>query len=117
MDDGQSMGLSQWEIQEFKRENEEMVKYFDQQYEEVVKAEQSTTEIVELIGLLTEELLRQDGTVVSIDQAILKSLENLELGNEELKKAQERGKQNRTVFITVVLTLAFALVFLDWYKS
>ena len=117
MDDGQNMELSQWEIQEFKRENEEMVKYFDQQYEEVVKAEQSTTEIVELIGLLTEELLRQDGTVMSIDQAILKSLENLELGNKELQKAQERGKQNRTVFITVVLTLAFSLVFLDWYKS
>ena len=116
-DDGMNMELSQWEIQEFKRENEEMVKYFDQQHEEVMKAEQKTTEIVELMGLFAQELLRQGGTVMSIYQAGLSTLENLELGNKELEKAKERGKQNRTVFITVVLTLAFSLVFLDWYKS
>ena len=112
-----NMELSNWEIQEFERENQEMVKLLEEEHKEVVAAEQKTTEIVELLSLFIEQVMNQDSVVANIDSAILQSLEDLMAGNKQLERAQKRGKQTRTIFITIVSTLAFSLLFLDWYKS
>merc|ERR1719361_2383934 len=111
----QSVNISQFEMQEFKQENEEMIKMMEEEEKEVSAAEYKTAEIVELLSLFSEQVINQESVVGNIEGAILGSLDDLMLGNKELEKAQKRGKETRTTFITVVLTLAFSLLFLDWY--
>eukprot|EP01083_Nonionella_stella_P249727 863190_1 len=111
------MELSTMEIQEFKKENEEMIQLLEQEHKEVTAAEQKTAEIVDLLNLFTDQVINQESVVTSIGTAISGSLDNLELANKALEQANKRGKDTRTVFITVVLTLTFSLLFLDWYKS
>eukprot|EP01084_Bolivina_argentea_P087291 157668_1 len=112
-----NMELSNMEIQEFKKENEEMIQLLEQEHKEVTAAEQKTAEIVDLLNLFTDQVINQESVVTSIGTAISGSLDNLELANKALEQANKRGKDTRTVFITVVLTLTFSLLFLDWYKS
>ena len=111
------MDLSNLEIQEFMKENEDMVKMLEEEEQEVMLAEQKTVGIMDLMDMFTEQVVNQNSTIGGIETSILASLENLEIGNRELEKARERGKDTRTVFMTVVLTLTFSLLFLEWYKS
>lgn len=110
----ENMDLSNVEIQEFTKENEDMVK-MQKEEKEVMMAEKKTIKIQKLMHMLVEQEVNQNRTIGAIGRSILASMTNLEIGNREREKERERTKDTRTVFMTVVLTLAFSLLSLEWF--
>lgn len=83
----------------------------------VVKAERQTTEIVEMLNFIGEKVVEQDAVIGNIYDIIDTSLSNMKEGVKDLEKAKDRGQTTRLVFVSFVLALTFALLFLDWYKA
>lgn len=94
--------LSPEQLQIFAKENQDMMKYYEDTLDQVRTAEKSLLEISELQTQLANNLATQS---VFIDQLVADSIsttENLERGNKELKQAAERSSVASSFFYGAV---------------
>ncbi|KAI9817920.1 MAG: hypothetical protein M1832_004540 [Thelocarpon impressellum] len=90
--------LSPEQLQLFARENQDMLKHYEETLDQVRTAERSLVEISELQSVITGNLATQSA---HIDQLVADSLnteENVGGGNRQLKKAAERASTAKYVF-------------------
>ncbi|KAA8910884.1 hypothetical protein FN846DRAFT_493748 [Sphaerosporella brunnea] len=106
--------LSPDQLRIFEKENEGMLKHYEDTLEQVRTAESSLLEISELQTQLATNLATQN---VHIDNLIMDSLnttENIERGNKELKKASEKASFARSAFLGIVVFCSVVFVW-DWF--
>lgn len=102
--------LSQEQAQLFEQENSEMLQYYENQLDQVRKAESSILEISQLHNQLHANLQQQSE---HIDQLVMDSFsttENVGKGNVELKRASERQSTAQLVFYATVTFCSFLIV-------
>lgn len=90
--------LSPEQLQIFAKENQDMMKYYEDTLDQVRTAEKSLIEISEMQTQLASNLASQS---VFIDQLVADSIttvENLEKGNKQLKEASERSSMASSFF-------------------
>ncbi|KAI5813581.1 hypothetical protein BZA77DRAFT_117662 [Pyronema omphalodes] len=106
--------LSPEQLRIFEKENEGMVKYYEDTLEQVKTAESSLLEISELQTQLANNLAVQN---VHIDHLVMDSLattENVQRGNQQLKKANEKVSIARSAFFGTVVFCSVVFVW-DWF--
>ncbi|KAF8242243.1 hypothetical protein K440DRAFT_617782 [Wilcoxina mikolae CBS 423.85] len=107
-------GLSPDQLRIFEKENEGMLKHYEDTLEQVRTAESSLLEISELQTQLATNLATQN---VHIDNLVMDSLattENIQRGNKELKKASEKASIARSAFFGTAVFCGVVFIW-DWF--
>ncbi|KAF6234535.1 hypothetical protein HO173_007160 [Letharia columbiana] len=90
--------LSPEQLQLFARENQDMLKQYEDTLDQVRTAERSMLEISELQTSLVQNLDVQTANISQLVSDSFSTTENVGSGNKELKKATERKSTARMVF-------------------
>ncbi|KAK3176837.1 hypothetical protein OEA41_008162 [Lepraria neglecta] len=90
--------LSPEQLQLFARENQDMLKHYEDTLDQVRTAERSMIEISELQTTLVQNLDIQSANISQLVAESLSTTENVGGGNKELKRATERKSTARMVF-------------------
>lgn len=102
--------LTQEQMQLFASENSEMLKHYEDQLDQVRKAEESILEISGLHNQLHASLEQQTEQIDLLVQDSYLTTENLGRGNKELKRASERRSTAQAVFYSTVAFCSFLVV-------
>lgn len=102
--------LSQEQAQLFAEENSEMLQYYENQLDQVRKAESSILEISELHNQLHANLEQQSEHIDQLVEDSFSTTENVGKGNVELKRASERRSTAQAVFYSTVAFCGFLVV-------
>jgi len=90
--------LSPDQLQIFAKENQDMIKHYEETLDQVRTAERSLLEISELQTQLATNLAVQSNHIDQLMADSVLTAENMEAGNKQLKKATERSSPARWVF-------------------
>ncbi|KAL7268169.1 hypothetical protein RUND412_009222 [Rhizina undulata] len=107
-------GLTREQLQLFEKENEGLVKHYEDALTQVRTAEKSLLEISELQTQLANNLAVQNAHIENLVSDSLQTTENMKRGNKELKKAGERFTMARTAFWSAA-TFAGVVIVWDWF--
>jgi len=102
--------LSQDQLQLFAEENNELLKHYEDQLDQVRTAERSVLEISELHSTLHANIQQQSENIDQLVQDSYLTTENLGKGNKELKRASERRSTAQAVFYSTVAFCSFLVV-------
>lgn len=93
------------------RENENMIKHYENKLDQVKTAESSLLEIAALQNTLSLSLSTQSAQLEQLITDSLSTTDNIGTGNKELKKASERKSTAKVIFWTTVIGCSF---FVAW---
>jgi syntaxin 18 len=91
-------GLNPEQLQIFEREQQDMLRHYNEELNKIKTAESSLLEISQLQSQLAMNLETQSAHIDQLVQDSYMTTENVGSGNKELKKASERPSTARTVF-------------------
>ena len=109
--------LSPEEIQLFEKENEKMYEDLMSLKDDVQQIETKVVKIAELQQIFTEKVLQQKDDIETIASNTVRASENINDGNEEIRKAIQNRASIRVYILFFLLVMAFTLLFLDWYNE
>lgn len=110
-EDGMRQQLTQEQLQVFAEENNELLKHYEDQLDQVRTAEKSILEISELHSTLHANLQQQSEHIDQLVQDSYLTTENVGRGNKELKKASERRSTAQMLFWS---TAGFCTFLVAW---
>ena len=113
----EDLQLSPEEMQLFEQENEKMFDDFMSLRDEVQQIESKVVKIAELQQIFTEKVLQQKDDIDLVAHNAVAATENVQDGNEELRKAIQRNASTRVYVLFFLLVMSFTLLFLDWYNE
>lgn len=73
-------------------------------------------EIAKLQEIFTEKVLQQEVELNRVNETIISSTENIRGANEQLREAMKKNAGFRVWVLFFIITLAFTVLFLDWYN-
>lgn len=73
-------------------------------------------EIAQLQEIFTEKVLQQEVELNRVNETIVSSTENIRGANEQLREAMKKNAGFRVWVLFFIITLAFTVLFLDWYN-
>ncbi|RPB16986.1 hypothetical protein P167DRAFT_561931 [Morchella conica CCBAS932] len=106
--------LTPEQLQLFEKENDELIKHYEDALDQVRTAEKSLIEISSLQTQLATNLATQNAYIDNLVQDAMQTTENVERGNKELKKAGEKITIARTAFWGAVVFSGVVFVW-DWF--
>ena len=65
--------------------------------------------------IAAEKATEQHSEIETLHELAVESRDNIERGTEQLRQAEERERGGTQITVVFTLTLAFALLFLDWF--
>ncbi|KAI5784620.1 hypothetical protein EDC01DRAFT_662738 [Geopyxis carbonaria] len=107
-------GLTPDQLRIFEKENEGMLKHYEDTLEQVRTAESSLLEISELQTQLAMNLVHQNVHIDNLMQDSMATEDNMQRGNKELKKAAEKASLARTAFFASVGFASVVFIW-DWF--
>lgn len=108
--------LSPEEIQILKKENNVLYDEINAVNEEVESLTSKVEEISRLQGIFAENILGQEEGLSSLSTTMISATENTREGNDEIREAIKKGAGFRVWVLFAIITLAFTILFLDWYN-
>jgi len=109
--------LSPEEMQLFERENEKMYVDLMSLKDDIQQIETKVVKIAELQEIFTEKVLQQKDDINNIATNAISATENVNEGNEEIRKAIQKSGTIRVYVLFFLLVMSFTLLFLDWYNE
>jgi len=109
--------LSPEEMQLFERENEKMYEDLMSLKDDIQQIETKVVKIAELQEIFTEKVLQQKDDINNIATNAISTTENVNEGNEEIRKAIQKSGTIRVYVLFFLLVMSFTLLFLDWYNE
>ncbi|KAH0544280.1 hypothetical protein FGG08_001543 [Glutinoglossum americanum] len=103
--------LSPEQLQLFARENQDMLKHYEDTLDQVRTAERSLVEISELQTTLVNNLATQSEHIDQLVADSFQTTENVGGGNKQLKKAAERKSTAKYVFYGTVAFSGFLIIY------
>ncbi|KOS18249.1 Syntaxin ufe1 [Escovopsis weberi] len=103
-------GLTSEQVQMFEEDNLNMMEHYESTLDKVRTAEKSILEISELQTMLVNNLTAQSEAIESLVADSMVNADNVEGGNEELKKATERPSTARYTFFAASGLCAFLII-------
>jgi syntaxin 18 len=116
-DEDGDMGLSVADMQMMEAENASLMQELDGNLDQMRHAEAKMHDIVNMLSLFSSKVLEQSETIECIYDEAVESSSHVRMGNQQLRKALDRGVNNRLVTLFALLLASFSLLFLDWYSS
>lgn len=108
--------LSADQIQQFEREESELLKSTQTDLQSLKLAESSLLEIASLQTQLAMHLTQQSELTDKLWDEAVTVTGKVEEGNVQLKKAKERNRESRIALLVFLLVSSASLVFLDYYS-
>ncbi|KAJ6220103.1 hypothetical protein RDWZM_005915 [Blomia tropicalis] len=112
-----SHGLTAEEIQVFKDEGVRMYDQMNSMADEVKTIGKKLTEIAKLQEAFSENVLKQEMDLGHLNTSTITSTEYIREGNEQLRDAMRKNAGFRVMILFFITTLAFVVLFLDWYND
>lgn len=109
--------LDPMEVQEMEQENRHLMEQLNDNLDQVRQAEQKMVEIAGMLSLFSTKVLEQEAQISTIYDTAVDSTARIRSGNEQLRKALDRGVNSRVMILFVLLLASFSLLFLDWYSQ
>lgn len=109
--------LTQEQIQQFEAEESLLLKATQSDLEALKTAESSLLEISSLQSQLAVHLSQQSELTDQLWSEAIEVSGRVQDGNQQLKKAKERGKDSRKWLLVFLFGSSFTLLFLDYYSS
>lgn len=75
------------------------------------------TEIAKLQEAFSENVLKQEMDLSHLNTTTIASTESIREGNEQLREAMRKNAGFRVFVLFFITTLAFVVLFLDWYNG
>ncbi|RWS24987.1 Syntaxin-18-like protein [Leptotrombidium deliense] len=104
------------EMQLFEKENTALFQEMNALADEVQQIEGSVIEISKLQEIFTDKVLQQEIDLNRVNQTSVNATENVRGGNEQLREAMKKNAGFRVWILFFIITLAFTILFLDWYN-
>ena len=108
--------LTPQEIQLFDQENSQLYDELNSLTDEVKVIGGKVMEIARLQEIFTEKVLQQEDDLDRLNSSVVASTEMVRDGNEQLREAIKKGAGFRVWVLFFIITLAFTVLFLDWYN-
>ncbi|GAA5969493.1 hypothetical protein JCM21900_002755 [Sporobolomyces salmonicolor] len=109
--------LTAEQIQQFEAEESELLKATQSDLEALKTAESSLLEIAALQSQLAVHLGQQAELTDKLWEDAVVVTGKVDEGNQQLKKAKERGRESRVWLLIFLFGSSFTLLFLDYYSS
>ena len=113
----QQLELNKHEIQVFEEENEHLFEDMNSLSDEVKDIELKVVEIARLQEIFTDNVLKQEVDLNKLNDLTISSTENIRGGNQQLREAMKKNAGFRVWILFFITTLAFTVLFLDWYND
>ena len=113
----QQLELSKHELQAFEEENQHLFKQMNSLSDEVKDIELKVIEIARLQEIFTDNVLKQEIDLNKLSDLTISSTENIRGGNQQLREAMKKNAGFRVWLLFFITTLAFTVLFLDWYND
>ncbi|ETN85354.1 hypothetical protein NECAME_06442 [Necator americanus] len=97
-------------------ENTRIFERFSHVHAHIEGLETQITEIQRLHGAFAEKIMEQERDIEIINEAALSTSENLNDGNEWIRRAISNSAGRRVVVLFCITVITFTLLFLDWYN-
>lgn len=108
--------LAPEEQKQFQLESKQIYDQMNSMNEEVMNITKKLTEISKLQELFSENVLKQECDLNNLNQSTITSNESIREGNEQLREAMRKNAGFRVWILFFITTLAFVVLFLDWYN-
>lgn len=108
--------LTQEDMQTFQRENDQLFDDLSALTDEVQQIGGKVVEIARLQEIFTDKVLQQEQDLTRLNDAVISTTENIRGGNEQLREAMRKSAGLRVWILFFIITLAFTVLFLDWYN-
>ncbi|EPS41667.1 hypothetical protein H072_4427 [Dactylellina haptotyla CBS 200.50] len=102
--------LSKDQLQIFAKENQDMVKYYEDTLDQIRSAEKSLIEISEMQNRIVMDIAAQSDHIDQLMADSVTTSQNVEQGNKQLKQAAQRASPARYVFQASVGFCAFLIL-------
>lgn len=109
--------FSEAQMQQLETENGGMLEEFETQLSSIRSVQTKLLEIAQLSNELGSHLASQTEMTDRLMTEAEETTMDVTRGNEQLDRAKRRNKTMRVYIVTIFLTLAFTLAFLDYYAS
>lgn len=104
------------EMQLFEKENVQLYDELNSLTDEVKVIGGKVMEIAKLQEIFTENVLKQENEIDRLNSTVIASTESVREGNDQLREAIKKGAGFRVWVLFSIITLAFTVLFLDWYN-
>ena len=104
------------EMQLFEKENVQLYDELNSLTDEVRVIGGKVMEIAKLQEIFTENVLKQENEIDRLNSTVIASTESVREGNDQLREAIKKGAGFRVWVLFSIITLAFTVLFLDWYN-
>jgi len=112
----EDQALTPQEIQMFDQENTQLYDELNSLTDQVKVIGGQVMEIARLQEIFTEKVLQQENELDRLNSSVVASTESIRDGNEQLREAIKKGAGFRVWVLFFIITLAFTVLFLDWYN-
>lgn len=103
-------GMDSDQVQLLEKENQDLIKHYENKLDQMRGVEKSMLEISELQTTLSMNLATQSAQIDQLVQDSLSTTENVGTGNKELRKASERKSTARAVFWATCIGCGVAVI-------
>jgi len=114
-DDYDDMELSASQIQEFEKENSNILQSVEKTLASIEEAQTRLMDISALQMELVTHLEQQSAVTEQLYEDAISATESMEKGNVQLVEAKRRGKDSRLFILIFLLGASFSLLFLHYY--
>lgn len=111
-----NLRLEPEERKQFQLESKQIYDQMNSMNEEVMTITKKLTEISKLQELFSENVLKQECDLNNLNLSTITSNESIREGNEQLREAMRKNAGFRVWILFFITTLAFVVLFLDWYN-
>ena len=105
------------QLQLYQSENNQMIQDFENQLDKVRTVQSKLMEIAELSSELQQHLQHQTEMTDRLMEEAVDTTRDVTKGNEQLTQAKRRNATYRIYIVTILMTLSFTLLFLDYYAA
>ena len=112
----QNNALTSEELQMFEEENTQLYDDLNSLTDEVKVLGGKVMEIAKLQEVFMENVLKQENEIDRLNSTVIASTESVREGNDQLREAIKKGAGFRVWVLFFIITLAFTVLFLDWYN-
>jgi t-SNARE complex subunit (syntaxin) len=102
-------------LQELQAENAELVREFESTLDQVRIVENQVAEISQLQDQFVGQVSQQAEAIDEIHHMTTTSTQHVRQGVDNLRQAAEHSADSHTFIVVLLVTLAFALLFIHWY--
>ncbi|KAF3921291.1 Syntaxin-18 [Orbilia brochopaga] len=102
--------LSPDQLQIFAKENQDMIKYYEDTLDQIRSAERSLLEISEMQNRIVMDIAAQSNHIDQLMADSVQTAENVDAGNKQLKQAAQRSSPARYVFQASIGFCAFLIL-------